>query len=102
MLSKALAREFTRSGIRSNVVAPAHIRTELWDIPGGFLDALATKYGTDREDAVQAFLDDSGLPKGRLGTPVDVSDAILFLASEQAVFISGHCLDVDGGVLPTI
>ncbi len=102
MLSKALAREFTPRGIRSNVVAPAHIRTELWDIPGGFLDALAQKYGTSREDAIPAFLEDSGLPKGRLGTPEDVADAILFLASVRADFISGHCLDVDGGVLPTI
>lgn len=102
MLSKALAREFTHRGIRSNVVAPAHIRTELWDIPGGFLDALAAKYGIRRDEAIPAFLADSGLPKGRLGTPGDVADAILFLASDRADFISGHCLDVDGGVLPTI
>ena len=69
MLSKFLAREFTPKGIRSNVVAPAHIRTWLWDKPGGFLDSLAAKYGSDREEAVKIFLKESRLPAGRLGRP---------------------------------
>jgi NAD(P)-dependent dehydrogenase (short-subunit alcohol dehydrogenase family) len=102
MLSKILSREFTPNGVRSNVVAPAHIRTELWDRPGGFLHALAEKYGTSIDDAVEAFLKDSRLPAGRLGTPEEVASAVLFLASDQAEFISGDVIGVDGGVVPAI
>ena len=105
MLSKIIARDFTRRGIRSNVVAPAHIRTELWDVPGGFLDSLADHYGVPREDrdgAVAAFLEDSQLPAGRLGTPADVAGAVLYLASDVSDFVSGIVLGVDGGVVPSL
>ncbi|MCW5707236.1 SDR family oxidoreductase [Shinella sp.] len=101
LLSKALAREFTPQGIRSNVVAPAHIRTELWDRPGGFLHALAERYGTSIDDAVEAFLKDSKLPAGRLGTAGDVASAVLYLASDLSEFVSGDIINVDGGVIPT-
>ncbi|RFB74955.1 SDR family NAD(P)-dependent oxidoreductase [Methylovirgula sp. 4M-Z18] len=101
LLSKALAREFTPKGVRSNVIAPAHIRTELWDRPGGFLHALADYYGTTIEGAVDAFLVESKLPAGRLGTPRDVAMAVLYLASDLAEFISGDVISIDGGVIPT-
>ncbi|UXS34727.1 SDR family oxidoreductase [Agrobacterium tumefaciens] len=101
LLSKALAREFTSQGVRSNVVAPAHIRTELWDRPGGFLHALAERYGTSPDAAVKAFLQEARLPAGRLGTVADVASAVLYLASELSDFISGDVINVDGGVLPT-
>ncbi|MEX0347399.1 MAG: SDR family NAD(P)-dependent oxidoreductase [Rhizobiaceae bacterium] len=105
MLSKVLSREYTSKGIRSNVVAPAHVRTELWDVPGGFLDSLADQYGvprTDREGTVAAFLEDRKIPAGRLGRPEDVARTVLFLASEQSEFISGDIVNVDGGVVPTV
>ncbi|OMQ31277.1 SDR family oxidoreductase [Ensifer sp. 1H6] len=101
LLSKALAREFTPKGIRSNVVAPAHIRTELWDRPGGFLHALAERYGTTIDGAVDAFLAESKLPAGRLGTASDVATAVLYLASDLAEFVSGDVINIDGGVIPT-
>ncbi|ANK76756.1 MULTISPECIES: SDR family oxidoreductase [Ensifer] len=101
LLSKALAREFTSKGIRSNVVAPAHIRTELWDRPGGFLHALAERYGTTIDGAVDAFLAESRLPAGRLGTARDVAMAVLYLASDLSEFISGDVINIDGGVIPT-
>lgn len=102
MLSKILSRELGAKGIRSNVVAPAHVRTALWDRPGGFLDSLAESYGTTRDKAVAAFLEDKKLPAGRLGRPEDVAAAVLFLASDKAEFISGAVLGVDGGVLPFV
>lgn len=105
MISKILSRDFSRRGIRSNVVAPAHIRTELWDEPGGFLDSLADHYGVPREDrdgAVAAFLEDSQLPAGRLGTPDDVAKAVLYLSSDISDFVSGIVLGVDGGVVPSL
>lgn len=101
MLSKVIAREFTARGVRSNVVAPAHIRTELWDRPGGFLHGLAKRYETSLEGAVEAFLKDSKLPAGRLGRVEDVAAAVLYLASDISEFISGDVINVDGGVIPT-
>lgn len=101
LMSKALAREFTPKGVRSNVVAPAHIRTELWDRPGGFLHALAERYGTTIDGAVDAFLADSRLPAGRLGTARDVATAVVYLASDLSEFISGDVINIDGGVIPT-
>lgn len=98
MLSKILATEFTGQGVRSNVVSPAHVRTALWDRPGGFLDSLAAKYGSGREEAVEIFLKTANIPSGRLGRPEDVAAAVLFLASDQADFITGVELAVNGGV----
>ena len=98
MLSKILATEFTGQGVRSNVVSPAHVRTALWDRPGGFLDSLAAKYGSGREEAVDIFLKTANIPSGRLGRPEDVAAAVLFLASDQADFITGVELAVNGGV----
>ena len=102
MLSKYLAREYTGKGVRSNLIAPAHIRTPLWDTPGGFLDALAQKFGCGREEAVAAFLRESRLPAGRLGRPEEVAALVAFLASDLAEFISGESIGIDGGVMPTI
>ncbi|BCZ85595.1 SDR family NAD(P)-dependent oxidoreductase [Paraburkholderia terrae] len=98
MLSKVLSLEFTGEGIRSNVVAPAHVRTTLWDRPGGFLDSLAEKFGTGREEAVEVFLKNANIPSGRLGKPEDVAAAVLFLVSDRADFVSGVELAVNGGV----
>jgi NAD(P)-dependent dehydrogenase (short-subunit alcohol dehydrogenase family) len=97
-LSKLLSLEFGAKGIRSNVVAPAHIYTPMWDRPGGFLDSQARKFNVPREEAIQAFIDDSGLPMGRLGTADDVAPVILFLASPAASFITGAEYTVNGGV----
>lgn len=102
MLSKCLAREFTPKGVRSNVVSPAHIRTALWDRPGGFLDSLAASYGSGREEAVEIFLKQSRLPAGRLGRPEEVAALIAFLVSDHASFISGEEFGIDGGVIPVV
>ncbi|WP_029009261.1 SDR family NAD(P)-dependent oxidoreductase [Azospirillum halopraeferens] len=102
MLSKCLSRAYTSRGVRSNVVAPAHIRTALWDRPGGFLDALAARYGCGRDEAVSRFLAHSGLPAGRLGRPEEVASLVAFLASDHAAFISGEQFGIDGGVVPVV
>jgi NAD(P)-dependent dehydrogenase (short-subunit alcohol dehydrogenase family) len=87
-LTKHLAIEWADRGIRVNAVAPGTIRTErvkrLPEEPGGleYLQAIETLH-----------------PMGRIGEPAEVAAAILFLASDDASFITGAVLPVDGGYL---
>jgi NAD(P)-dependent dehydrogenase (short-subunit alcohol dehydrogenase family) len=87
-LTKHLAVEWASRGIRVNAVAPGTINTErvqrLPDEPGG----------TEYLEAVKA-----AHPMERLGEPSEVANAILFLASDEASFITGAILPVDGGFL---
>lgn len=78
--TKSLARELGKDGIRVNAVAPGVIHTDM-------VDALP-------EELVQRLL--SGIPVGRMGTPEDIANAFAFLASDDASFISGAILGVDG------
>ncbi|MFT3819296.1 MAG: 3-oxoacyl-ACP reductase FabG [Rubrivivax sp.] len=82
-MAKALALEEGRYGVTVNCVAPGFIDTEM-------VQALST-YETIKERAVQAQ------PIKRVGTPADIADAVAFLASECAGFISGEVLHVTGG-----
>ena len=80
--SKALAREVASRGITVNVVAPGMIDT---DMTAGL-----------HESALAAML--AQIPMGRLGTTDDVAGAICFLASDEAAYVTGHVLAVNGGM----
>ncbi|MDD4998445.1 MAG: SDR family NAD(P)-dependent oxidoreductase [Syntrophales bacterium] len=80
-LMKTLARQLAPSGIRVNAVAPHAIETE-----------MSAQWSEEKRREVIA-----GIPLGRLGRPQDVADAVLFLASDAASFITGEILDVNGG-----
>ncbi|MDM0033623.1 SDR family oxidoreductase [Variovorax sp. J22P271] len=82
-LTKSAALEAGRSNVRVNAVAPGPIDT-------GMLERIAG--GADRIAAVAA-----AIPAGRIGTPEEVADAIVFLASDRARYISGQILAVNGG-----
>ncbi len=84
--SKALAREVAPSGIRVNVVAPG-----LTDTP--LLRRLAAE---GNEKLIQAIV--RATPLGRLATPEEVAAAVVFLASDEASFITGQTLSVGGGL----
>ena len=80
--TKSLARELGSRGVRANVIAPGYVKTALTDaIP---------------EDARETML--ANTPLGRLGDPENVAAAVRFLASDEASFITGEVLLVDGGL----
>jgi 3-oxoacyl-[acyl-carrier protein] reductase len=81
-LTKALARELATRGVRVNAIAPGYIETAL---TGVLPDAVR-----------EAILGNT--PLGRLGTPEDVAGAVRFLCSDEASFITGEVLLVDGGL----
>jgi 3-oxoacyl-[acyl-carrier protein] reductase len=80
--TKSLARELGSRNVRANVVAPGYVKTALTDVLP--------------EEATQALL--SNTPLGRLGEPEDVAGAVRFLCSDEASFITGEVLLVDGGL----
>ncbi|PZE20745.1 SDR family NAD(P)-dependent oxidoreductase [Paenibacillus xerothermodurans] len=102
-LSKALADEFGPSGIRVNTVSPGPTRTPLWDMPGGFADVLSEQLGMDKEAAIDHFARNvRELPLGRMGMPEEVAAVVLFLASEQAAFVTGAEYTVNGGSIRAV
>lgn len=82
-IARSAAKELGRSGIRVNAVAPGVIDTDLTS--GLSEDAKAENIGKT--------------PLGRLGTPEDVANAIRFLVSDDASFITGQVLGIDGGLV---
>jgi NAD(P)-dependent dehydrogenase (short-subunit alcohol dehydrogenase family) len=94
-LSKALAKQYAPA-VRVNTVLPGPVWTRMWTRPGGIVDQLVTHYGVeDRDAAVKRFLEDRYLPLG-IGQPEDVANAVVFLASPLAKFITGASLDIGG------
>ena len=85
MFTKALAIETAASKIRVNAVAP------------GFIETPFTKSVLENQDAVKFLLDRT--PLGRIGRPSDVANAVAFLASDEASWVTGTTIHVDGGWL---
>jgi len=81
-MTQTWARELARKGVRVNAVAPGYIATEMMStVPEKVLEGIRAK-----------------TPLARLGQPSEVAAAFTFLASDDAAFINGHVLSVDGGL----
>ncbi len=81
-LTKSVARELASRNITCNAVAPGFIETE-----------MTQKMTPAAREALSGQI-----PLGRLGMPADVAEAVAFLASEQAAYVTGHVLNVSGGL----
>ena len=81
--TKALAKEVSSRGITANVIAPGFIATDMTKVLGE----------SGQEEMLKT------IPLGRPGDPQDVANAVLFFASEEAAYITGQVLNVDGGMV---
>jgi NAD(P)-dependent dehydrogenase (short-subunit alcohol dehydrogenase family) len=95
-LSTSLSRAFAADGVLSACVVPGITITEL--VEANAL-ASARRSDTSVEDVMARMLAKHGVAAGRFGTPQEVAAAVVFLASQQASWISGATLEVDGGTL---
>jgi 3-oxoacyl-[acyl-carrier protein] reductase len=82
-LTKSIAREFAARGVTANAVAPGFIRTAMTDV-------LPDKV---KEEIM------AQIPLGKLGEPEDVANVIAFLASDDAAYVTGQVLAIDGGMV---
>lgn len=91
MMTKAMALDFARANIRVNAVCPGDTLVERWMEKGYF-------EGSDPVTMEEAIRQSSAyLPMGRFGKPEEIAQAVLFLASDDSSFVTGHLLLVDGG-----
>jgi NAD(P)-dependent dehydrogenase (short-subunit alcohol dehydrogenase family) len=87
-LTKSVALEYAAKGIRINAVCPGSVRTQMLEGFAGGDESMLEGMGRMQ-------------PIGRLGTPSEVAEAVVWLCSDAASFVTGHALAVDGGVLAT-
>jgi NAD(P)-dependent dehydrogenase (short-subunit alcohol dehydrogenase family) len=83
-LTKSVALEYAKQGIRVNAVSPGPIQTEMFD-----------RLSKANPEAIAQFI--AGQPMGRIGTMEEVVNAVLWLCSDAASFITGQSISVDGG-----
>jgi NAD(P)-dependent dehydrogenase (short-subunit alcohol dehydrogenase family) len=86
LLTRAMAMDYARKGIRVNTICPGFVETPLFESVFG-----ATGFEELRERVREAT------QLGRFGKPLEIANAALFLASDEASFVTGHALVVDGG-----
>ena len=91
MMTKAMALDYARENIRVNAVCPGDTLVDRWVEKGYFEDS-------DPVTIEEAMKESSAyIPMGRFGKPEEIAQAVLFLASDDSSFVTGHLLLVDGG-----
>jgi NAD(P)-dependent dehydrogenase (short-subunit alcohol dehydrogenase family) len=95
MFSQSLSGELARHKIRVNCYTPGHIMTPFWDT---IAEGFARHTGRTTEQAIDVFR--QSVPWGRFGTPEEVAHAVAWLASDEAEYVSGQAIGMNGGELP--
>ena len=91
-ITQSLALEFARDNIRVNAIAPGVIDTPMWDVVDAqFAEFERKPIGHKKREVSEA------VPLGRMGVPADIADPCVFLASNEARYITAQTLNVDGG-----
>lgn len=89
LMTKAMALDHAKQGVRINIVCPTVIDTPM-------VDSLARQLGNPADEQRRIY--DASVPSGRMIAPQEVADSVLFLASDKASHITGTSLAIDGGV----
>jgi 3-oxoacyl-[acyl-carrier protein] reductase len=101
MLTKDLSNYLAKDNIRVNAVCPGPIRGPLWEGPGALAEELGKVMGMSGPEVMKWFAEQN-IPVGHHGDPEDIANMVAFLASERAKFITGQCINVDGGMVKTM
>jgi NAD(P)-dependent dehydrogenase (short-subunit alcohol dehydrogenase family) len=94
-VTQSLAIELAPHRIRVNCYTPGHIMTPFWDI---IADGYARVTGSTREAVIERFR--RSVPWGRFGTPEEVAHAVAWLVSDEAEYVSGQAIAMNGAELP--
>jgi 3-oxoacyl-[acyl-carrier protein] reductase len=94
-----MAEEYGPDGIYVNSVNPGPVETGLMR---GLFDHVARRRGLTVEEVVDAHVDSIPLKLGRIAQPREVTDVVLFLASERASFVNGVSVNIDGGQMKPV
>lgn len=93
-LTKTICKDYAEFGITCNEICPGPIESEL-------MDRIATRYENEKNIAKDVYLEDvrKSIPSKRMAYPEDISYAALFLSTEQASYINGESIVIDGGLI---
>lgn len=94
-LTQSLAKELAPEGITANAICPGIIHTEMWDYNDRVWGEMLGDYGPGELMAEWV----EGIPMRRAGTPAEVAALVAFLASEDAAYITGQTINIDGGLI---
>lgn len=95
IFSQSLAMELAPKGVRVNCYAPGHIQTPFWTT---IAEGFSRVTGQSPEEVVEGFR--TAVPMGRFGTPEDVAAAVSWLASDDAAYVSGETIAMNGAEFP--
>lgn len=101
MITKDYSAYCAPFNVNVNAVCPGPVDTPLWYAEGQLGDQLASATGMDKKSAIDWFAK-TNIPMGRYAKPEEIADAVVFLSSEPAHYITGVALNVDGGMVKSI
>ncbi|WP_274627838.1 SDR family oxidoreductase [Arvimicrobium flavum] len=90
-LTKAVAADYIRDGVRCNAIAPGTFKSPSWE---DRVDSLGKEWGS-KEKAMEMFVQRQ--PMGRVGDAIEIAPIVVYLASDEAAFTTGTVIPVDGG-----